>query len=702
MATISSRMAIRARLPEMGFAGIVVLVLVALVLPIPPFLLDLLLALSISLSFIVLLTAIYTSNPLDFSSFPSLLLVLTLFRLGLNVASTRLVLSDGYAGAMISAFGHFVIRDNIAVGLVIFLILTIINFIVITKGAGRIAEVAARFTLDAMPGRQMAIDADLNAGLIDEQEARARREEINREADFFAAMDGSSRFVRGDAIAGLVITAINLIGGLIIGVVQRGMPLGEAIQTYSMLTVGDGLVTQIPALILSTSAGVIVTQVSGATHVGDAVYSQLTRHTRALWIAAAVLLAFGVLPGLPFVPFATLATGVSGLAWVAQRRSAKAQPSAREKQEEGTAKTQVSDPIREILQLDSLEIELGLSLVSMADRRQGGDLLDRIGEIRKLVGAELGILVPQARVTDNINLGPNEYVIKLRGIEVANGEVLPRCMLAIDTGDVIQKIEGIRTVTEPSYGRPAVWISSSDKITAEAAGYTVVDPRTVLATHLYEVIRSHAADLLGRQEVQTIIDGIRQTHPVLVKDVVPEKVSVGTLHRVLQRLLREGVPVRDMVTILETISDAAERGIRDHDALVEHVRRGLSKVIARLYMHDDGSVHGIVLGKNLEVAFMQMFSPRPGAPATSTLSPVEVQALVQDLKTLAERHRRDRQYPPLLCSATLRTGLRRLIEPVAPQIPVVSFSELPGDVPINAIATWEIGTPVTEYSTAAA
>jgi flagellar biosynthesis protein FlhA len=673
---------------EMGLAVAVVLVIALLMVPLPAVILDLLLAASIGISLVVLLVSLNTTDPLEFSSFPQVLLILTLFRLALNVSATRLILGEGHAGAIITAFGHFVIGGNFAVGLVLFLILIGINFIVITKGAGRVAEVAARFTLDAMPGKQMAIDADLSAGLIDEKEAKKRRSEVARAADFHGAMDGSSKFVKGDAIAGLMITAINIVGGIFIGVVQRGLPIGQALSDYTILTVGEGLVSQIPALIISTAAGLMVTGSGGEEKAGVTVAHQLGAHPRAMWVAAGVLAAFAIIPGLPKFPFVALAGGiglVARTAGTAERKRAEAQAIADTPAQAAPA---TPDPMQDLLQIDPIELEVGYSLIPLVDEKQGGDLLERISLLRKQAALELGILVPPIRIRDDIRLPANEYVIKLRGSDIARAEVMPRFLMALDTGRVIAPVEGIDTV-DPSFGMPAKWIAGARRVDAEALGFVVVDPSTVVATHLMEKLKANASELLGRQDVQEMVDTLKKTHPALVDDVVPAKLSLGTLHRVLQRLLRERVPIRDLVTILEALADAAEQ-TKDAELLTEHVRRALTNVIARLYTDDAGTVRGITLGGRLEAALMALFSPRAGQ-APSPLTPDVLAGLLRDLGHMSTVHASEGRPVPLITPPNLRVGIRRLIEPVLPNVPVVSLAELPPFVRLTSLATWEIG-----------
>ena len=673
---------------EVGLAIGVVFVIALLVVPLPAILLDLFLATAIGLSVVVLLVALHTTDPLEFSSFPALLLLLTLFRLALNVSSTRLILAKGDAGEVIRAFGEFVVGGNYAVGVVLFLILIGINFIVITKGAGRVAEVAARFTLDAMPGKQMAIDADLGAGLIDESEARRRREEIARQADFFGAMDGSSKFVKGDAIAGLLITGINILGGIFIGMAQRGMAFGEAASTYTILTVGDGLVSQIPALIVSTAAGLMVTNAGGGTRMGPQLAKQLGAHPKAMWIAAGVLGFFAVVPGLPKLPFIVMAGASAALARASQKAEDRRVVEAEQAVAAQTAPVETPDPMQDLLQIDPIELEVGYALIPLVDERQGGDLLERISLLRKQAALELGMLIPQIRIRDDIRLPANEYVIKLRGAEIARAEVMPRFLLALDTGGVIQQVDGMDTI-DPSFGMPARWIAATRRGEAESYGYVVVEPSTMVATHLMEVLKASAAELLGRQDVQEMIETLKRTHPALVDEIIPAKLSLGVLHRVLQRLLRERVPVRDLVSILEALGDAAEH-TKDPEVLTEHVRRSLGNVIARLYMDATGAVRGVTLGARLEQSLAGLFGPRVAAQGNGLLSPDALASMLRDLHTISQAHASEGRPLPLIVPPNLRVGVRRLVEPVMPQLPVVSLAELPPTITLSSVATWEL------------
>ena len=673
----------------------VVFVVALLVLPLPPFVLDILITVSIASSLIVLLVALQTSNPLDLSAFPTLLLLLTLFRLGLNVGSTRLILGQGRGGEVIQAFGDFVVGGNYAVGIVIFLILVAINFVVITKGAGRVAEVAARFTLDAMPGRQMSIDADLNAGIIDELEARRRRREISLEADFYGAMDGAAKFVRGDAVLGLLITGINILGGIYVGMVQQGMALASAAAQYTILTIGDGLVSQIPALIVSTASGIVVTYSAGGTRVGKALGEQLGRDPRPLWASAAILGGLGLIPQLPAIPFLLLSASCGGLALLASENRVVPEPAVGTAPDEGTevsvapsrsrtlpAKT---DPVDDLLLLDPVELEVGYGLIPLVDERQGGDLLSRVGVLRKAAAQDLGLLIPPIRIRDDIELAPGQYVIRLRGSEVARGEVMVKNRLAIDTGAVLENVDGIE-VQDPSFGLPARWIHPDDKVQAEARGWTVVEASAVMATHLMETLKEHGAELLGRQDVQAMLDRLKETHPALVEGVVPSRISLAVVHRVLQRLLRERVPIRDLITILESLADHADT-TTDPEVLTEHVRRNLSKAISERFLDDRGSVRGITVGPRLEAALMGLFSPRASAP--EVLPPDRLSTAIQALDRLVRQHG-GAGVAPVITPPSLRVGIRKLLEPVLPHVPVISLAELPSHAGFEPLGTWEL------------
>ena len=688
-AAMPSHVAKPARTAEIALAIGVVAIISLLVVPLPAVILDLLLAASIASALVVLLVALSTKDPLEFSSFPAVLFILTLFRLGLNVSSTRLILGEGHAGSIIQAFGTFILRGNYVVGIVVFLILLAINFVVITKGAGRVAEVAARFTLDAMPGKQMAIDADLAAGLIDEAAARQRRERVSHQADFFGSMDGASKFVKGDAVAALLITGINIIGGIVIGVLQKGLPIAAAANKYTMLTVGEGLVSQIPALIISVAAGLMVTNsANNGNGMGDVITGQLARQPRALWIAAGVLGSFGLMPGLPAFPFFALAGTMAFIARSATAIETRADAAHLIASAPKPALPATTDPMQDLLQIDPIELEVGYAVIPLIDEKQGGDLLERISLLRKQGAQELGILVPAIRIRDDIRLPANEYIVKIRGAEVSRAEVMPRFLLALNTGGVMQDIDGMDTV-DPSFGMPAKWITAPSRVEAEAAGWVVVEPSTVIATHLMETLKTHAADLLGRQDVQEMVDALKKSHPALVEEILPARITLGTLHRVLQRLLRERVPIRDLVSILEALGDAAEQ-TKDPEQLTEVVRRSLANSISRLHLDMTGSVRGVTIGPKLESALNGLFSPRGTQQGMSLLNPDTLATLLRDLNGIATTHSVEGRPLPLITPPTLRVGVRRLIEPVLPNVPVISLAELPASVNLTSVATWEL------------
>ncbi|NIR50512.1 flagellar biosynthesis protein FlhA, partial [candidate division KSB1 bacterium] len=559
-------------------------------------LLDVLLALNISAGLVLLLVSLYLVNPLEISVFPSLLLILTLFRLGLNIASTRLILGEAYAGKIISAFGSFVVKGNYVVGFIIFLILIIIQFLVIVKGAGRISEVAARFTLDAMPGKQMSIDADLNAGLLTETEARERRLQISREADFYGAMDGASKFVKGDAIAGLIITSVNIVAGLIIGVLQMGMPISEALTTYALLTIGDGLVSQIPALLVSTSAGIVVTRAASEDNLSTDLQEQIFAKPKALFIASGALLMFSLTPGLPTIPFLILASVIAAVAFsLTQQKEAEEELEAASEEAELPAP---ADNIEHYLQVDPLELEIGYNLIPLVDAEQEGDLFERITSMRKQLAVELGIIVPPIRVRDNLQLNPDEYVVKIRGNEITSNEVMMGRLLAMNPGHVEDSVSGVEVV-EPAFGLPAIWIDPEQRHEAELAGYTVVETSAVLATHLMELIRKNADKLLGRQEVKQLLDNLKKDYPAVVEELIPDQMGLGAIQKVLQNLLREHIPIRDLVTILETLADYAGM-TKNVEVLTEYVRFAMSDTIAKLFQDENEIIHAITLDPKIE------------------------------------------------------------------------------------------------------
>ncbi|MFC1725980.1 flagellar biosynthesis protein FlhA [candidate division KSB1 bacterium] len=658
----------------------IISVLVFMIIPIPTWMLDILLTMSITSSMIVLMVSIYITSPLELAVFPGLLLIMTLFRLSLNIASTRLILGYGFAGKIIKAFGSFVVAGNYVVGFIIFLILVLINFVVIVKGAGRIAEVAARFTLDAMPGKQMAIDADLNAGIINEDEARTRRKEIAREAEFHGAMDGASKFVKGDAIAGIIITVINIIGGFIIGMVQGGLSFGEAIETYTLLTVGDGLVSQIPSLIISTSAGMIVTRAAAESNLGEDVQKQILAQPKALLIAGGTLLFFGMTPGLPMAPFFILSAIVLTLGFISRR--IKIDKEAREVEEE-VMEEPVEDRIESYLQVDPMELEIGYGLIPLVDVEQDGDLLNRITSLRKQVALEVGFVVPPIRIRDNIQLGANDYIIKIRGIEIAKGQSIPGSFLAMNPGTATEEIEGKATV-EPAFGLPAYWISDGEKDKAEMAGYTVVEAAAVIATHLIEVVKNNAQKILSRQDTRTLMDGLKEEHATLVEEVVPNLLSVGGIQKILQNLLRERVPIRDMVTILETIADYAPLS-KDTLLLTEYVRQALSSTISGQYMDENRVIKALSLDPKIEQLIEETVKQAQKMGTGFSLAPDVINklytALSKSIETLLEKG----LTPIVICSPSIRQYFRRIIDPAFPNLVIISYNELTPDVQVETV-----------------
>jgi flagellar biosynthesis protein FlhA len=679
---------------DLLMAAGVVGILVVMVVPLPPFLLDVLLSFNITFSLIILLVGMYTLQPLDFSVFPSMLLVTTLFRLSLNVASTRLILLQGNegttaAGQVIKAFGSFVVGGNYFVGLIIFLILVIINFVVITKGAGRIAEVVARFTLDAMPGKQMSIDADLNAGFITDVEARQRRKAIADEADFYGAMDGASKFVRGDAIAGLIITLINIIGGLIIGVFFAGMGVAEAAQTYTLLTVGDGLVTQVPALIISTSAGIIVTRAASEANLGNEVLGQLIAYPRALAIAAAIILCFGLMPGLPTFPFLLLAGFAGAVSYTiirSEKKSVIEEEMARMK--EGGRATLEERP-ETFLALDYLGLEVGYALVPLVDVDQDGELLERIKSLRRQYALEMGLIVPPLHLRDNLQLKPGGYSILLKGIEISKGELMPNHVLAMDPGTVEEKITTGTPTKEPVFGLPAIWIPEREREKAQFSGYTVVDAASIMATHLSEVIKTYAHELLGRQEVQNLLDNVAQNYPKAVEELVPKLLTLGGVQRVLQNLLREGVSIRDLLSIVETLADYAPL-IKDPEVLTEYVRQNLARTICHPYQSPEGVITVMTLEPKLEEWVSEAIQHTDQGSYLS-LEPRLAQNILLKVKDSSEKIQIQGLQPVILCSPIIRSHLKKLTERYIPKLVVLSHNELPENVQIQSLGVIGLG-----------
>jgi len=663
-------------------------ILMAMLLPLHPMVLDFFLSLNISFAIVVLITTMYTKAPLEFAIFPSLLLVLTLFRLSLNVASTRLILLHGSegpmaAGAIIMSFGRFVVGGNYVVGLVIFTILVLINFLVITKGAGRIAEVAARFTLDAMPGKQMAIDADLNAGMIDEIEAGERRQAIARESEFHGAMDGASKFVRGDAIAGIVITLINIGGGFVIGVLQQGMEMGEALTNYTLLTVGDGLVSQIPALLISAAAGLLVSRAGSDSRMGKQFAAQLLSSSTPVFIGAVIIFCMGLIPGLPSVPFMTLRLVMGTLAWYFLRADEKEEQDALMEAEAAAEEEGAGQPedVDHLLTLDTIELEVGYGLIPLVDKQQDGTLLGRIRAIRRQFASEMGLIVPPIHIRDNLNLSPAQYRLMIKGFEAAGSELMVNHLLAMDPGGAAQEIDGIETI-EPAFGLPAYWIPLEKEEEAKFAGYTVVDNATVVATHLTEIIRNSAHELLGRQDVQHLLDNLAKTNPKAVEELVPNLLSVGVVQKVLQNLLRERISIRDLLTIVETLADFAPMG-KDPDLLTEYVRQRISRSMIAPYLTEGKTLQVLTLDRQLEEILTKNIK-RTEHGSYLALDPVMAQEIVQAVTQSVEKLLAVNTQPVVMTTPTLRRHFRKLIEPSLPMVFVISHAEIADEINLKA------------------
>ena len=658
----------------------VMMILGVMLLPMPTFIIDMFLVMNITGALVIIFVAMFVLRPLEFSVFPGLLLIVTLFRLSLNVATTRLILSEAYGGEIIDAFGNFVVGGNYIVGGVIFLILVIINFVVITKGATRIAEVSARFTLDAMPGKQMAIDADLNAGLIDDDQARKRRELIGKEADFYGAMDGASKFVRGDAVAGILMTLINIIGGLAIGTLQLGMILGEAASTYTLLTIGDGLVAQIPALIISTAAGIIVTRATSEADFAADIQSQVTKQPKAVMVSAGVLCVLGLMPGMPFTPFGIMAGILAAIAYMASKAQSEELPT-----EEPSDKTVIEDEkIESFLHPDPFEIEIGYGLIPLVDVNQGGNLLNRISTIRKSLAIELGIIVPPIRIRDNIQLGSSEYTFIIHDVEVVKGEVMLDYYLVLNHDDSIDLV-GVDT-TEPTFGLPARWISSDQKERAEAAGLTVVEPPAVIATHLMEVLKANAWKLFDRQETQRMLDHLKETHSAVVEGLVPDLLPLGIVTQVLKNLLKEKIPVRNLVIILETLADYAAI-TKDADTLTEYVRISMADTITNVFKNGKSDIAVTTFESRLEDQIMDVIKEGKGNSRNLGLTPAQVNTLFKSIGKNIEKMVLDNRRPAILVSPQIRRYVRSFIEPVLPDVSVLSFSELTSDTNLNTVGS---------------
>ncbi|PAF17430.1 flagellar biosynthesis protein FlhA [Terribacillus saccharophilus] len=670
------------KLKDMSVLIAVILVIVMLIIPLPDWLLSILILTNISLALIVILVAMNTEEALQFSIFPTLLLLLTLFRLALNISTTRAILSEGHAGGVVETFGSFVIGDNPLVGFVVFIILVIIQFLVITKGSERVSEVAARFTLDAMPGKQMSIDADLNAGMISDVEAKKRREKVENEADFYGAMDGASKFVKGDAIAGIIIVLINIVFGLIIGMMQMGMSFQDAINTFMRLTIGDGLVTQIPAILISTATGIVVTRVASEGNLGSDVTKQLFRYPSLLYIAAGTIFMLGLTP-INFFLTTTIAAILAGTGLFLSNIQKKQETVAEvteEVQEETTMKS--SDNVVNLLSMDPIEFEFGYALIPLADTNQGGDLLDRIVMIRKQLAIELGIVIPVVRIRDNIQLGPNEYRLKIKGNEVAAGEVLLDHYLAMSPGVEDDGLDGIETL-EPAFGLPAKWISEETKDDAELSGYTVVDPPSVVSTHLTETIKRHAHELLGRQETKQLIDHLKESYPILVEEVTPEPLSVGDVQKVLAKLLREHVSVRNLPVIFETLADFG-RMTTDTDLLAEYARQALAPQITKQYVQNSQPLQVITVSGAVEKVIADHIQQTEHGNYLS-LDPESQQKIVQSVMEQAERLSLREETVIVLCSPTIRMYVRQLLDRSLPHAVVLSYNELDNTTEIRSV-----------------
>ena len=666
-----------------GLFGTVLL----MILPVNPMLLDGFLAISIALSLLILLSILYVKEPAEFTGFPTLLLFVTLYRLSLNIASTRLILLDGYAGYIIETFGNYVVHGNYVVGLVIFLILVLINFIVITKGAGRIAEVAARFTLDAMPGKQMAIDAELNAGIINEKEARTRRRTVEQEADFYGAMDGASKFVRGDAIAAILITLINVLGGFAIGIMQKGMTVSEALQRFTLLSIGDGLVSQIPALIISIAAGILVTRAAAKEELGNELTKQLLSYPKVMAILTFMLLVFAVVPGLPMFPFLLLASMTGYLAYHLRGEQQAAKSTAAIGEAAGAAAKGAAaspDKLETLLNLDALQIELGYGLINLADARKGGDLLERVTGVRKTFAQEMGVIIPPIRLRDNLQLEANRYRFLLKGNSIVEGELMPGHWLAMNASNSKVVLKGLPTV-EPVFKLPATWIAETERKNAEVSGYTVVDAPSVLVTHLSETVKRHCHEILSRQDVQNLLDNLKTTHATVVTELIPSQLNVGQVQRILQNLLAEGVSIRNLAGILEKVSDYTST-TKNPDELSEHARRALGSQIVKPYQTEKGGLQAITLDPRLEQQIAQ------GMRQTSTeislsMEPKLARHVVDTLSQRLQQLLSAGQPPVVLCAPQIRLAFRRFFETTFSELTVLAYTEVPARIEIQSSGT---------------
>jgi flagellar biosynthesis protein FlhA len=701
MGTLSDKMRKLLRYGDLWLVFALFGTILLLILPVPPVLLDLLLTVSIGLSLLTLLVILYLRTPAEFTGFPTLLLFITLYRLALNVASTRLILLNGYAGHIIQAFGNFVVQGNYVVGLVIFLILVLINFIVITKGAGRIAEVAARFTLDAMPGKQMAVDAELNAGLINETEARNRRRAVEEEADFYGAMDGASKFVRGDAIAAILITLINIVGGFAIGIVQKGMTMSEALQHFTILSIGDGLVSQVPALITSVAAGILVTRAASKNDLGRELTRQLLFYPKALTILAVMMGILAIVPGLPTLPFLTMAVVIGLVSHTLHRHgmpdvNAAGSPATADgmngKSHEGKAGTpgtpaaadvKPADKLENLLSLDTLQIELGFGLVTLADTKKGGDLLERVTGVRRNFASDMGVLIPPIKLRDNLQLGTNEYRFVLKGNAIAQGQLMPNQWLAMNATNSKTVLKGTPTV-EPVYQLPATWVTNIERKNAEVAGFTVVDAPSVLVTHLSETVRRHCHEILTRQDVQGLIDHLKLTHAAVVNELIPGQLSLGQVQRILQNLLAEGISIRNLAGILEKVGDYAAF-TKNPDELSEHARRALGAQLTKPFQNETGGLRAITMDPRLEAQLAQGVRQSPSDVAL-VVDPKLARHVVDSLSKFVQQMIAAGQQPVVLCAPQLRLAFRRFFENTFSDLAVLSYAEIPARVQVQNAA----------------
>ena len=662
-----------------------ILMLGLMLIPLPAGFLDFFLALSITISVLIFVVSLFIQSPLDISVFPGLLLISTLFRLSLNISSTRLILIDGYAGKVIETFGQFVVSGNYVVGFIVFIILLIVQFMVIVKGSGRISEVAARFTLDAMPGKQMAIDADLNTGLITEADARKRRDNISREAEFYGAMDGAGKFVKGDAIAGLIINVINIVGGFIIGIGQRGLELTDALQQYTILTIGDGLVSQVPALLISTAAGMVVTRSAAGTPLDTQIKTQLLANPRVLGIVAATVIIFSFLPGMPTIPFVMIGVTLGVTSFIKNKQKTS---EATIIEDEIASPEKGEEVVEQYLQVDPIEIEIGYGLISLVDESQGGNLFNKISTTRKFIALEFGVLIPPVRVRDNLQLAPNEYIIKIKGNIASSFEIHPDRFLAMNPGGIEDKIDGIPT-KDPAFGLQSYWVTREEKDRAELLGFTVVDAISVLSTHLQETLKENFDKILSRQAVKQLLENLKKDYPAVIEDISADVLPLGTIQKVLQNLLKELIPIKDLVQIIEALIDYS-KVTKNIDVLTEYVRHSLNNTIANLYKDGNGIIHAAAISEKLEAYITASFQNQKDAVQTLGLNPVMLAELKKKMQVIVNKFDSLGYKPVFITSATIRPYFYRLINSSFPTVTVLSYTELPSQVEIEFIDNLEL------------